>query len=39
MDHTTHIAPRFDWEILSDAVGGLSLAVLFMAAMTLPLLF
>lgn len=39
MTPTPKQAARFDWEILSDAVGGLSLAVLFVAAMAVPLFF
>ena len=31
-DHT----PTLDWEILSDAMGALALAVLFLAALALP---
>ena len=36
--HDAHDA-MFDWDLLSDAVGALSLGVLFLGALALPHLF
>ena len=39
MDGHDDRAPVFDWDLLSDAVGGLSLGVLLLGALALPHLF
>jgi hypothetical protein len=39
MDDQDDLAPTLGWEILSDALGALSLGVLFVAALALPHLF
>jgi hypothetical protein len=39
MDGHDDMIPGIDWEILSDAVAGLALGVLFLAALALPHLF
>ena len=39
MDDQDDLTPTLDWEILSDALGALSLGVLFLAALALPHLF
>ena len=39
MDHHDDLAPIFDWDLLSDALGAASLGVLFLAALALPHLF
>jgi hypothetical protein len=39
MDRHDDMIPGIDWEILSDALGGIALGVLFLAALALPHLF
>ena len=39
MDDHDDLTPSLDWELLSDALGALSLGVLFLAALALPHLF
>ena len=39
MDDHDDLTPNLDWELLSDALGALSLGVLFLAALALPHLF
>lgn len=36
MDDHDDPTPNLDWELLSDALGALSLGVLFLAALALP---
>jgi hypothetical protein len=39
MNDHDDLAPIFDWDLLSDALGAASLGVLFLAALGLPHLF
>ncbi len=39
MDDRHDLTPRLDWGIVSDTLGALSLAVLFVAALAAPHLF